>query len=127
MGVHYVGDVHRETTELHKMFNYITDGKMKWEEMGPVYDKMFFGKDQYNFVAGTEEFKSTMKSYFPGEEAAIDAYVDLIYNTQKKQRFFFCRKILPIFYAPLQTMRKSGLQGNKTTLEVLQSLTKTKD
>ncbi|MBK7149868.1 MAG: NAD(P)-binding protein [Bacteroidetes bacterium] len=27
VGVHYVGDVHRETTELHKMFNYITDGK----------------------------------------------------------------------------------------------------
>jgi len=34
VGVHYVGDVHREHTELHKMFNYITGGKMKWEDMG---------------------------------------------------------------------------------------------
>lgn len=128
VGVHYVGDVHRETTELHKMFKYITNGKMKWEEMGPVYDKMFFGKDQYNFVAGTEEFKSTMKAYFPDEEAAIDAYVDLIYNTQKKQRFFFAEKILPNFLSALfgRLMRKSGLQGNKTTLQVLQSLTKNK-
>lgn len=128
VGVHYVGDVHRETTELHKMFNYITNGKMKWEEMGSVYDKMFFGKDQYNFVAGTDEFKAHMKAYFPGEEKAIEAYVNLIYDTQKKQRFFFAEKILPNFLSTIfgKWMRKSGLKGNKTTLEVLQSLTTNK-
>jgi all-trans-retinol 13,14-reductase len=128
VGVHYVGDVHREHTELHKMFKYITDGRMKWEEMGSPYDIMFFGNDRYDFPAGTDEFKAQMKAYFPGEEKAIDEYVELIYATQKKQRWFFAEKILPNFWSWLlgNRLRKAGLTGNKTTLEVLQSLTKNK-
>lgn len=128
VGVHYLGDMHREHTELHKMFNYITDGKMKWEEMGSPYDIMFFGNTKYEFPAGTDEFKAKMKSYFPGEEKAIDEYVELVYSTQKSQRWFFAEKILPNWLSALigNRLRKSGLKGNKTTLEVLQSITKNK-
>jgi len=128
VGVHYVGDVHREHTELHKMFKYITGGKMKWEEMGSPYDVMYFGDDRYDFVAGTEEFKAKIKSYFPSEEKAIDAYVELIYATQKSQRWFFAEKLLPNWLSALfgNLLRKSGLKGNKTTLEVLEGLTKNK-
>ena len=128
VGVHYVGDVHLPNTELHKMFNYITDNKMQWAEMGSVYDKAFFGNDEYDFVAGTDEFKAKMKSYFPGEEKAIDTYVDLVYSTQKNQRWFFAEKLLPnwISFFIGNQLRKNGLKGNKTTLEVLQSLTQNK-
>ncbi len=128
VGVHYVGDVHRPHTELHKMFKYISEGRMQWEEMGSPYDIMFFGNEKYEFPAGTDEFKAAMKAYFPGEEKAIDAYVELVYNTQKKQRLFFAEKILPNFWSWLfgNRMRKAGLEGNKTTLEVLQGLTQNK-
>src|SRR5580698_3391279 len=29
-------------TDVSRMFNYITDGSLKWAEMDEVYDKMFF-------------------------------------------------------------------------------------
>ena len=128
VGVHYVGDMHREHTELYKMFHYITDGKMKWEEMDSPYDILFFGNQRYDIMAGVDEFKNKMKSYFPGEEVAIDAYVDLIYSTQKSMRLFMAEKILPNWASFFlgNFLRKKGLTGNKTTLEVLQSLTKNK-
>lgn len=96
VGVNYVGDFHRPTTELHKMFNYISEGRMKWEEMGTPYDIAFFGNDKYEFPAGTDEFKAQMKKYFPGEENTIDEYVNLIYTTQKNQRWFFAEKFFRI-------------------------------
>jgi len=89
---------------------------------------MYFGDDRYEFVAGPEELKTKLKEYFPGEEKAIDDYVELIYATQKSQRWFFAEKLLPNWLSALfgNLLRKSGLKGNKTTFEVLQGLTKNK-
>ncbi|HWB62528.1 MAG TPA: NAD(P)-binding protein, partial [Chitinophagales bacterium] len=70
VGVHYVGEVHRPKSDLTRMFNYVTEGQLKWAEMDPVYDKMFFGDEEYDFPAGREAFKEKMKSYFPGEKEA---------------------------------------------------------
>ncbi len=125
VGVHYVGDVHREHTELSKMFKYITDGKLQWAEMGEVYDKMFFGENEYDYVSGPDEFKAKMKSYFPEESKAIDDYVNLIYKTQKSQRLFFAEKMLPGFLSKVfgNFLRKNALKGNKTTLETLKEIT----
>src|SRR5579862_1322172 len=33
VGVHYIGEVHRPQNDVTKMFNYISDGKLKWAEM----------------------------------------------------------------------------------------------
>jgi len=128
VGVHYIGEAHREKTEVSKMFRYITEDRLKWAEMDDVYDKLFFGDKQYDFVKGPDEFKAKMKSYFPGEEKAIGAYVDLIYKTQKSQRFFFAEKMLPSFLSKLfgKLLRKKALKGNRTTLEVLSELTNNK-
>lgn len=128
VGVHYVGDVHRETTELHKMFKYISNDRMKWEPMDAVYDKMFFGNGVYDIPAGPDEFKAALKAKFPEEAKAIDDYVNLIYNTQKKQRFFFAEKLLPDWLSSLfgNLLRRNGLKGNRTTIEVLKELTSNK-
>ncbi|MDB5281461.1 MAG: Phytoene dehydrogenase, partial [Bacteroidota bacterium] len=130
VGVHYVGEVHRPHTEVSKMFNYITDGTLKWEEMDEVYDKMFFGNSVYDFPRGADAFRKKMKSYFPAPEdqKAIDEYVDLIYSSQRTHKLYFGEKVLPSFLGKLVGgfMRKKGLEGNKTTLEVLSKLTKNK-
>src|ERR1039457_7073509 len=71
-----------------------------------------------------------MKSYFPDEkdQKAIDDYVELIYATQRTQKLFFAEKALPSFLSKIAGgfMRKKGLQGNKTTLEVLNQITSNK-
>jgi all-trans-retinol 13,14-reductase len=128
VGVHYVGEVHRPGSELARMFNYITDGSLQWVEMDEVYDKIFFGEDEFHFVKEPEAFKAKLKTYFPEETKAIDAYVDLIYVTQRSQKLFFAEKILPQFISFLfgKFFRSKALTANRTTLETLKTLTSNK-
>jgi all-trans-retinol 13,14-reductase len=130
VGLHYVGEVNREKTELSKMFRYVTDGNLKWAEMEPVYDKMFFGEKKYDYVSGPDEFKAQMKVYFPAPEdgIAIDKYVDLVYATQRSQRNYFTEKVLPPFLSKIfgKWLRKKALLSNVSTLEVLSTLTTNK-
>ena len=130
VGLHYVGEVNREKTFLYQLFNYVTDGELKWAEMDAVYDKMVIAGKQYDYVAGKENFLKKMKEYFPGEEDAIDEYVYLIYKTAHSAANFFSERALPPFLGSI-----AGLffkppflkQSDRTTLEVLQSFTKNKE
>ena len=130
VGLHYIGEVHRKENDLTKIFNYVSNGNLKWAEMDPVYDKMFFGDDEYDFVAGPEEFKAQMKKYFPAAEdqVAIDKYVKLIYATQRSQKLYFAEKVLPPFLSRLvgKLMRKNALKYNRPTMDVLAELTSNK-
>lgn len=128
VGVHYVGDVHRPYTMMAKMFNYITDGSLQWEEMGEVYDKIFFGKEMYEYRKGEEAFSKRMKEYFPAPEdqKAIDDYLKLVRVTQKQHANGYANVVLRGLLKWLLGgwLRKKSLTNNKTTLEVLRSLTK---
>ncbi len=125
VGVHYVGDVHRPYTQVAKMFNYITEGKLKWEEMGDVYDVAFFGDKRYEFHKGKEGFIKQMQSYFPDEKRAIELYVEMVYLCQKSQRSYFMEKPMPNILSSLvgNRLRKKGLSFNRTTYEVLKDIT----
>ena len=37
VGIHYIGEVNREKGVLKKLFDYVTDGELKWADMGEVY------------------------------------------------------------------------------------------
>jgi all-trans-retinol 13,14-reductase len=127
VGVHYVGEVHRKHTELYRLFDYVAEGKLKWEPMDDVYDKIYFGDELYDFPSGAEAFKAKMKTYFPEtkDQQAIDKYVDLVYATQRSQKLFFAEKALPSFLSFFLggRMRKEALKGNKTTYETLRTIT----
>lgn len=130
VGVHYVGEMQNEKNIMTKMFNYLSEGKLKWADMGEVYDKMIFGKKVYDFVKGTDAFKAKLKEDFPSPEdgKAIDAYVDAIYAAQRSQMNYFVEKLLPSFLQPFLSkwLRKKALKWNKTTLEVMQGITSNK-
>lgn len=127
VGVHYVGDVHRPYTQVSKMFNYVSDGNLKWAEMGEVYDVAFFGDKKYEFRAGTEAFINQMQSYFPNpkDQEAIERYVELVYLCQKSQRSYFMEKPMPNILSKLvgNRLRKKGLSFNRSTYDVLSDLT----
>lgn len=130
VGVHYVGDLHRNTM-MKQMFDYICEEPIEWADMGEVYDKMIFGKKVYEYRKGKENFKNKMKEYFPEpkDQKSIDDYMDLILDTQKKQRFFFMEKALPntLSWMMGNKMRKNALATNKTTLEALSEITDNKE
>ncbi|MFT5280256.1 MAG: all-trans-retinol 13,14-reductase, partial [Bacteroidia bacterium] len=69
VGIHYVGDVHKDFTFLSIMFDYITDHNLKWKEMDEVYDRVIIEDRSYDFKSGKENFIEMLYERFPGEEA----------------------------------------------------------
>jgi len=129
VGVHYIGEVHRKNSVLRKIFDYITDSALDWAPMGEVYDKIFIEGDQYDFVAGTKNFRDKLCSYFPQEQKAIDQYLELVFQVAQATKSFFGAKALPSMLGTLARpfLSSSFLKlSNRTTLEVISSLTQNK-
>jgi all-trans-retinol 13,14-reductase len=126
VGVHYIGKVHEEDALLRKVFDYVSDGQLKWAFMGEVYDRMVFPDEIYDFKAGENNFKNELIKYFPKEEKAINDYVKIVINTAESFRNFVIPKVLP---PPLDKLlspflgRKFLHLGGQTTLSVLNRFT----
>ena len=126
VGIHYIGEVNRENGVLKKLFDYVTDGELKWADMGEVYDRIVIGDKTYDFKKGVSNFKDQLKVYFPGEEKAIDDYVDLVFQVSKASRSFFAEKAMPKAMQAMLggQMRKPYLKyATQSTLAVMKSLT----
>jgi len=130
VGIHYIGEVSRPNSIIRKLFDYITDGELKWADMGEVYDRIVIGEKCYDLVKGVSNFKEKLISYFPEEEAAIHAYVDLIFKANKTSKNFYLEKTLPPLVSRLSGnfMRAPYLKhSSRSTLEVLQDLTQNEE
>ena len=95
VGVHYIGGVNREKSHLRKLFNYISDGQLEWADMGEVYDRIYIGDREYDFVKGRKEFHDRLCDYFPSEERSIDRYLELVKESSRAGRNFYTEKALP--------------------------------
>jgi all-trans-retinol 13,14-reductase len=131
VGVHYVGEVQNEMHIMTKLFNYISEGRLQWADMGEVYDKMIFGKKVYHFVKNADAFKTKLKTYFTTTEdaKAIDTYIEAIFAAQKAQMKFYIEKLLPSFLQPFLSgwLRKKAMKWNRPTLEIMQEITTNKE
>ena len=126
VGVHYIGEVLDPSTDVRRVFDAITDGKLQWADMGEVYDTIVIGEDRYEFVKGAENFTARMVSYFPEEAEAIRAYVARVKKTVAKGDLYFAEKVLPGPVSRLVggLMRAGALKAaRQTTAEVLAELT----
>ena len=125
VGVHYIGEVHREGKMLNRMFHYISEGRLEWADMGEVYDKIVFGDKVYDFVKGKEGFIDQMKSYFPHQHRQIDDYIQAVYEVQRSAKPFFVEKAmgpgLGWMMSPI-LRRKMLKYSDRTTLSVLQEM-----
>ena len=54
VGVHYIGQVHRENAMIRRLFDDIGDGSLQWEPMGEVYDTVVIGDQRWEYVTGRE-------------------------------------------------------------------------
>jgi all-trans-retinol 13,14-reductase len=95
VGVHYVGEVHKPHHMLRRLFDVISDGRLKWAPMDPVYDRIEIGELSVDLVAGRENFVASLKSHFPDEAAAIDAYVALVREVSGASQKFFAGAAMP--------------------------------
>lgn len=132
VGVHYVGEMNRPGSMLKRLFDYITEGRLEWADMGEVYDNVIIEDRVYPFRKGTKAFVQDLKERFPdaGDQQAIDRYMEEVFACTRSAATFFSEKALPSlmsrFTGPF--MRKEFLKySRRTTLEVLQGLTKNKE
>ena len=126
VGVHYIGDMGAKHTLARRLFDYVTDGKLQWAAMDDHYDRLFIGDRQIDLVAGPEAFAKELKSQFPGEEQAIDSYLDYLSLVAKAMPGVTLAKVLPNLMAgPFRYLarRKAPDFLNRTTREVLETLT----
>lgn len=130
VGIHYIGEVQRPKSVIKLLFDYISNGELEWADMGDVYDKIIIGDKTYDLVKGVENFKNKMLEYFPNEEKAINDYVNLVFEANRKSRNFFIEKTLPSIISKLigGFMRRPFYKySDKTTYEVLSNLTSNKE
>lgn len=130
VGIHYIGDMQRPKSAMKQLFDYVTEGELKWADMGKVYDRMIIGSKSYDFVKGLENFKEKLISYFPEEKDAILQYIDLVFAANRTAGKFYMNKALPPFIAKLLYgwMSKPFFKySDQTTHEVLNKITQNKE
>jgi all-trans-retinol 13,14-reductase len=94
-GLHYMGEVHRPQAGLSRVFDHISGGKLEWERMPDVYNRIVIGDRSYDFPSGAARFKERMKEYFPAEAGAIDRYVGMVFEANRAAKPFFAHRSRP--------------------------------
>lgn len=125
VGIHYVGDVHKDFTFMSIMFDYITDHRLKWQEMDEVYDRVVLGENVYDFKSGKENFIEMLYERFPGHEAEVDKYIETVYKASSKNKRFFQEKAYPSLLSTIAgPFIRNGYYefSDRTTKEVLDEI-----
>ena len=138
MGIHYIGEM--DKGELNRtLLDQITDGQLEWTKLLNPYDITTIGSGEtyreYPIYCDSARFASELKKRFPREEhGAIDQYVKLVEEHMKGyDDIVGALKLVPLALA--QLLIKTGvvkflnkhLTNQRTTADVIRSLTKDKD
>ena len=130
VGLHYMGEVHRKSSGLYRLFNKVSRGQLEWAPMPAVYNRILVGERSFDHVAGAEAYKEQLKTYFPSEATAIDRYVELVVKANRAAKAFFGERALPQSLAeatngPAQA--EFAPYSQRTVLEVMNELTDNAD
>jgi all-trans-retinol 13,14-reductase len=129
VGVHYIGEVGTRTRS-RKLFDFLSEGKLQWAPMDPEYDRFYIGEKVFCAHAGKQEFQDNLLRQFPGEQAAISAYMGLLARVSKAMPVFAMSRLLkpwqrwllgPYLRAKIPSLLL------RTTYEVLSELTDNQD
>lgn len=129
VGVHYVGQVNIENSTIRKAFDYVTNGKLQWDDMGEIYDQAIIEGDVYNYLKGKENQINQMINYFPDEEKAIKTYYQLIDKVSNYASSYFAERTMPNWLSNLfgdKLQKHFFTYADRTTYDVLNELTSNK-
>jgi all-trans-retinol 13,14-reductase len=122
VGVHYVGEVHKEGSTASRVFEAITDGSLRWAAMDSVYDRIVVNDDSYDLVAGASRYREELLRSFPGAGAQIDDYLSHIRSATRSLPARFAPRYLPAWMRPVVsrlTGRAADPYWSRTTADVL--------
>lgn len=95
VGVHIVGDT--STRALPgRILAHLTDGKLQWEDVGPVYDRFHYPDGfQLGFPSSPRDFAAALKEAFPEEAPHIDTYLAEVRQIAGQMGGWFLGQALP--------------------------------
>ncbi len=126
VGLHYIGQMHDERSDVRRAFDFVTAGSVQWHPMPEVYDRILIGGQTFDFVAGRERFREGLVRWFPSERRAIDRYLAAVESCNRASGLYFAEKAVP---APLAALAGSLMRApymrwaTRTTREVLEGIT----
>lgn len=126
VGVHYIGEVHLHHSTMRRLFDVISEQRLQWAEMDPVYDRVFVGDSQYDLVAGRRQWLAGLIERFPAEQQAICAYGELVQEVASKSQVFFAGQALPPWLARCYNQLRPWFlrpEFFQSTRQVLEGLT----
>jgi all-trans-retinol 13,14-reductase len=95
VGVHYIGQVNDPASPVRAVFDHLTDGRLQWNAMPDVYDRVILGGRAYEFLSGAERFRDRLTEYFPSEGPAIDGYFRAVRSCVRSSGLFFASRAVP--------------------------------
>ena len=125
VGVHIVGEM-TERSFAGRLLADLTDGRLEWESVGPIYDEFNFPDGfTIQFPDSPEAFRETLIDYFPHERQGIDEYLSLVRRVSRASGQDLQMRAVPWYLAPGRR-RKAGEAARQyyeaTTRSVLESL-----
>jgi all-trans-retinol 13,14-reductase len=96
VGLHYVGEM-GEGMMGRRLFDLVTEGKVKWNPLPDVYDLFVYPNLQVRACKGEANFRSNLISAFPNERSNIERYFcDLRSATSWANRYFAAMAMPPL-------------------------------
>ena len=126
VGLHYIGGVGNPKSPVRAAFDHVTEGRLGWNPMPDVYDRILIAGRGYDFPSGIERFRQRMKQYFPGEAQAIDRYIAALCAAAGASNLYFAEKAIPAPIARLigPLLRRRFLRyADQTTAQALRQFT----
>jgi all-trans-retinol 13,14-reductase len=101
VGVHAVGEV-TERSLTGRLLSALTEGRLRWASLGPVYDEFHYPGDfRIDFPDTPQEFRDNLCAAFPQEQRAIEGYLGLVREVAGAMKPYYLARALPHHFAPL--------------------------
>ncbi len=125
VGVHYMGEMGDEGSQLPDIFDYLSEGELRWAAMGDVYDRVVFPQLSFEYLTGRDRLEHALVEQFPRQRDHIARYLQAVEDCVSSSQRFFAEKSLPGPLAWLSgwLLRRGFLRwARHTTHEVLNQL-----
>jgi all-trans-retinol 13,14-reductase len=118
-GVHYLGslgDRPGPEGQFGRMLRWLTDGRLEFASIGSPYDIVRLPGFEFPVEAPREAYLARLKSSFPAEAAAIDAYFARCAEAQRAVFALFQAKALPAPFGPSDRRSRCTRWSRRTTI-----------
>ena len=100
VGVHAIGEV-SDKSMPGRMLKRLTDDRLKWASLGPVYERFTFPDDvTIDFPDSPAQFRANLVEVFPDEEEAIDTYISMAKQIGREMKGYYLSRTLPAWMIP---------------------------